>query len=508
MPPSAEISLWPILTAGGHDHVHRHDRHDRLGRANRQDFVRGIPCSWQSSRQWRLARWECCENRCVASRRPLHHARRHARHRHRNRARRRHHACHSPAGPGPRHRLHPPPRPAPLRRCRNRSRRHPWRFFPHSRFVAKLIAEASLSTTATTPAPLRPFVLGPIFFRSFLHRVIGAGFHALADDFVARGFLAGPAGSTTFGFFILTPIFSPRKRGNVVAAPATSAATATATRSSLFRRAFLIGGLPASLGRGGSFCRLLIAELVGRLVHDVERLLRFERLRLGCRRLQFVPYRHRHFRFHNHLWPLGTQVNRLGFAWPFCFCRGRRRLLAGPHPARLRHRVAIDTALSWPRLCGGRRSDCGGRRRWRRDHNPQIARQLLPSRGTGRTTRRMRRLGRRSECGQWRRGRWRRLFRHTSFRGFRGRPCRRCRRPCRRCRRLCRRCRRLCRRCRRLCRRCRLGLFRRRFSSKIARQGCPMIRLFWFGHDWFADNSTGNRVKCLRVAINPARQAR
>ena len=39
---------------------------------------------------------------------------------------------------------------------------------------------------------------------------------------------------------------------------------------------------------------------------------------------------------------------------------------------------------------------------------------------------------------------------------------------------------------------CLLRLFRSRFRSKVARQGGPMIRFLWFGHNWFGDNSPGN----------------
>ena len=191
--------------------------------------------------------------------------------------------------------------------------------------------------------------------------------------------------------------------------------------------------------------------------------MRFERLRLGRRRLQFVPNRHGHFRFHD----------------VYCPVVGSTLL---PGPARRRARSAADWRPRSMRLVGSccrGRCGAGGRlRRRRRDRNSQIARQLIPSRGRAGRRGVRHGLGRRSECGWRRRGRLCRLLLGTPASGVSAAGG------------------------------CRLGLFRSRFRSKVARQGGPMVRLLWFGHNWFGDNSPGKWGGVLFLAPRRIQRAK
>ena len=139
------------------------------------------------------------------------------------------------------------------------------------------------------------------------------------------------------------------------------------------------GGLPAlRLGRRGSLFGSLIAELIGRLVHDVQGLLRFERFRFGRRRLQLVPNRQRRFRFHGYRsattgLPLSLRERAAG---------------EGQKPKALHGWWCANSLPSGRGLAVRGRSR---RRRWRR-RNSQIARQLVPAGG---------RAGRRRPSRAW-----------------------------------------------------------------------------------------------------------
>ncbi len=307
--------------AGDRDHVHR-VRHVRPGRANRPDFATGIPCSWQSSRRWRLARWECCGNRCAAIRRHLHRPRRRARSSSSK-------SCSSPSSSSCSSAASASTAPLLLGRPRNRIRRHRRRLLP-PRSARREPGRGRVRGHGggdARAAPSRSPSADPSS-AGFLHRVIDVRLHALGDDdFVTgqslRRARLGRLASFRSAGASSRPRPRPRRRRRRRGLRSSVAPSSRQTAA---------GGL----GRRGGLFGLLIAELIGRLVHDVQGLLRFERLRLGRRRLQFVPDRQRHFRFHDR--SAAALDGRLR-----CHCCGR---------AARRRRMAVKRAL--PQVAGPR----------------------------------------------------------------------------------------------------------------------------------------------------------
>jgi hypothetical protein len=131
--------------------------------------------------------------------------------------------------------------------------------------LAMTIPVASATAAATTPTPFSPIVLGRFAFGGF-RRLSFQAFAKAACGFLAAGF--AKRSFRALRCFAVSPA---------------SAATAATSAPLITLRPRLFSG------RRSGFTGKLLIELVGRLVHDVQRLLRLERPRLGGGRVNIVP---------------------------------------------------------------------------------------------------------------------------------------------------------------------------------------------------------------------------